>query len=59
MTNTRSFIFFITFNELQVKMNLQDPDQSDERKELLESLLAGPAMETWMQMKDENRIDAM
>ena len=40
-------------------MDLQDPGQSDERKKLLESLLAGPAMETWMQMKDENGIDAM
>ena len=49
--------FFKTFYKLQVKMDLHDPATSDQRKELLESLLAGPALEVWIQMKEENGID--
>ena len=40
-------------------MDLQYSDQSYEKKKLLESLLVGPAMETRMQMKEENGTNLM
>ena len=40
-------------------MNLQDPAEADEGKDILESLLVGPVLEVWMQMKEENRIDPL
>ena len=40
-------------------MNLHNPATLDERKELVKSLLAGPALEIWIQMKEENGIDPL
>ena len=40
-------------------MNLQDPAEADEGKDILESLLVGPVLEVWMQMKEENEIDPL
>ena len=40
-------------------MDLHNTTTLDKRKELSETLLAGPALEIWIQMKEENGIDPL